>query len=75
MMISRPFPYREEDTLDEAEMTEAEYEQKQRLLELAKAHTAQMMSQMDALPPEQRQAFLQSQVTRLMLQEEQTLRQ
>ena len=53
---------REEDTLDELEMSGAEYEQKQRLMALAKAHTAQLMNKMDSLPPEERQAFLQSQV-------------
>ena len=52
----------EEDTLDEAEMPEADYEQKKRLLDLAKAHTAQLMSKMDELPLEERQSFLQSQV-------------
>ena len=43
-------------------MTPAEYEQKQRLLELAKAHTAELMAKMDELPPEQRQDFLRNQV-------------
>ena len=53
---------REEDTLDEVEMSGAEYEQKQRLMALAKAHTAQLMNKMDSLAPKERQAFLQSQV-------------
>lgn len=56
------FCCREEDTLDEVELSEAEYEQKKRLLNLAKAHTAQLMGKMDQLPPHERQAFLQSQV-------------
>ena len=43
-------------------MSRAEYEQKQRLMALAKAHTAQLMNKMDSLAPEERQAFLQSQV-------------
>ena len=58
---------REEDTLDEVEMSGAEYEQKQRLMALAKAHTAQLMNKMDSLAPEERQAFLQSQVQTLKL--------
>ena len=53
---------REEDALDEAELPEAEYEQKQRLLDLAKAHTAQLMARLDELPLEQRQQFLMEQV-------------
>lgn len=48
--------------MDEAELPEAEYQQKRRLHDLAKAHTAQLMAKMDDLPPEERQAFLQTQV-------------
>ena len=54
---------REEDALDEAEMPASDYEQKQRLMEIAKAHTAQLMAKLDDLPADQRQAFLQDQVS------------
>lgn len=52
----------EEDAMDEAELPQAEYEQKRRLHDLAKAHTAQLMAKMDELPPEERQKFLQTQL-------------
>lgn len=47
--------------MDEAELPEEEYAQKQRLMELARAHTAQLMAKLEELPEDQRQAFLQDQ--------------
>ena len=54
--------HREEDAMDEAEMPTSDYEQKQRLMALARAHAAQLMDKMQALLPDERADFMQQQV-------------